>query len=350
MSQPPTPAPPPQGGDTQAQPQQRRYGRPTDRSFLPAGGGVQPLIRLIALVCSIGIGITGWFIMRVPADEADLPPPNVRAAADPAAPIYPHLDAVRVRPAEEARILGHTAAPVGVYRFAYNRRVLVLVFPSLAEQGAALNRLAALVEKKGTPRDRVLDDDALAAAIEAAGATPATYYFGHDYAAADLARFFALATRDRIPLNPQERWLHDLLAREGLLAGNADGAIVAITRAVPEVDARLRTAILRHELAHGEYFTNASYAAHARRFWAESLDEPARNAFRRFLSARGYDTRDEDLLVNEMQAYLAFSPDPRLIAPDMLGMSRAEFERLQAAYLRDMPPGWLHDVFVPFGR
>jgi hypothetical protein len=34
----------------------------------------------------------------------------------------------------------------------------------------------------------------------------------------------------------------------------------------------------------------------------------------------------------------------------MLGMSRAEFERLQAAFLRDMPPGWLHDVFVPFGR
>jgi hypothetical protein len=350
MSQTPTPTPPSQGSDSQAPARKRTYGRPTDRSLWPAGGGVQPLIRMIALFCVMGIGVAGWFIMRVPADEADLPPAAILAAADPAAPVYPDPASLRIRPAEEARILGHATAPVGVYRFAYNRRVLVLVFPSLAEQGAALNRLAALVEKKGTPRNRVLDDEALAAAIEASGATAATYYFGHDYAAADLSRFFALAARDRIALNPQERWLEALLTREGLLAEESDGAIVAITRAVPDVDPRLRAAILRHELAHGEYFTNPAYAAHARRFWAETLDEPARAAFRRFLAARGYDTRDEDLMANETQAYLVFSPDPRMIAPDMLGMSPAEFQRLQAAYLREMPPGWLHDAFVPFGR
>ena len=56
-----------------------------------------------------------------------------------------------------------------------------------------LDRVAAFVEKANVPHDRLLDDAALNAAITASGDTVASYYYGHDYQAADLAQFFALA-------------------------------------------------------------------------------------------------------------------------------------------------------------
>ncbi len=335
--------------DPASGPPRRTFGRPTDRALLPAGGGVQPLIRLIALMCVMFVGVAGWFMMRVPAEEADLPLPSGRVEV-PGTPVLPSPGGLRIRLADEARLLGWQGNSVGVFRFAANRHVLVLVFPTLAEQGAALNRLAAFVEKEGLPRDRVLDDAALAAAIAAEGTTPETYYLGHDYRAADVARFFALAARDGVELTPQERWLRVLAQQEGLLAEGANEALVAIPRAVEGIDAPLRLALLRHELSHGEFFTNPSYAAYARRFWREGLGEEGRAAFLRFLARQGYDVADEALVANEMQAYLAFSPDSRMVNPAALGVTREVFAAWQAAYLRDMPPGWLHDAFVPVGR
>ncbi len=335
--------------DPASGPPHRTYGRPTDRALLPAGGGVQPLIRLIALVCVMLFGVAGWFMMRVPADEADLPLPSGRVEA-PGTPVLPSPSGLRIRLADEARLLGWQGNSVGVFRFASNRHVLVLVFPSLAEQGAAMNRLAAFAEKEGLPRDRVLDDAQLAAAIAAEGSTPETYYLGHDYRAVDLARFFALAERDGIELTPQERWLRVLAQQEGMLAEGAAQALVSIPRTVPEIDPALRAAVLRHELSHGEFFTNPVYTAYAMQFWREGLGAAGRAAFTRFLVRQGYDAHDETLMANEMQAYLVFSPDSRMVSPAALGVTRETFAAWQAAYLRDMPPGWLHDAYVPLGR
>ena len=77
-----------------------------------------------------------------------------------------------------------------MFRFADNPAILVLDFASLHEQGKMLNRVAAFVEKARLPHDRVLTDSELDAAIQAKGDTVETFYFGHDYAAASLARFF----------------------------------------------------------------------------------------------------------------------------------------------------------------
>ncbi len=51
----------------------------------------------------------------------------------------------------------------------------------------------------------LLTDPELAAAIHASGATPDTYYYGHDYRGSDLVRFFALADRDHVALLRRSR-------------------------------------------------------------------------------------------------------------------------------------------------
>ena len=59
--------------------------------------------------------------------------------------------------------------------------VLLIEFPSLQAQGAALNRIATLIEKAGAPRDRVLNDLEMAEFIRETGSAAATFYYGHDY-------------------------------------------------------------------------------------------------------------------------------------------------------------------------
>lgn len=242
------------------------------------------------------------------------------AAAPPAAAVAPHAaDPAGPPTLAEAEILAHRAAGPALLRLHANPRVFVIDFPDLATQGAALNRVAALVEKAGLPRDRVLADGELAEAIARAGDTPETYYFGHNYRADDLARFFALAARDGVALNPAEAWVRAHLALARRLVPEGDLALVSISAPGPRVDAAMRAAFLRHEIGHGHYFTLPAYAAHVRRVWRELFTPEERATFRRFLAAEGYDAEDEELVINEAQAYLIHTPDPHLFAPAMSG-------------------------------
>ncbi len=298
-----------------------------------------PMFRMIALVCVIIVGVVGWFLMREKSPSADLyTGPGSEAEAP----------RITVRLADENEILAHDGDGVVVFRFYSNRRILVLDFASLLEQGLMLNRVAALVEKAGQPRDRVLNDRDLDAAISAAGDTMETYYFGHDYTAHDLARFFALADRDGIRLRPQEEWLRQLLRQEGWFEPNTRGAVISVpqSRAGHGMDAGMRAAILRHELSHAEFFTNPPYAEYVRRFWRDGLDEDGRRIFRRYLTAQGYDPANDDLMANEMQAYLMHTTDARLFSPAALGVTVEVMDRWQAAFLLGMPNGWLRDACV----
>src|SRR5215831_15291531 len=103
-----------------------------------------------------------------------------------------------------------------------NPAILVLDFASLRRQGLMLNRVAALIEKAAEPRDRVLSDGELDQAIRAHGDTVETYYYGHDYRASDLARFFALADRDGVRLTAEEQTLRSLLRQERFLEPGAN--------------------------------------------------------------------------------------------------------------------------------
>jgi len=255
--------------------------------------------------------------------------------------------AERFRAASERELQTEVASTLTVRRFASNRAILVLDFPTLAEQGQMLNRLAAWAEKRGVPHDRLLNDAELDAVITASGATPATFYYGHDYRAADIDRFFALADAERLTLNPEEARLRRLIAQARAEQPGV-GAMISVPRAdaANGVDAAARAAILHHELSHGEYFTNPAYAAFVGSIWRDVLSESERAAFRRFLADEGYDPALEDLMINEMGAYLMFTPDRRFFDPAALGIPAARLDAIEERFAAQMPAGWLREDIV----
>ncbi|WP_158924836.1 hypothetical protein [Acidisphaera sp. S103] len=219
--------------------------------------------------------------------------------------------------------------------------VLVLDFPNLHDQAQMLNRIAALIEKADMPRDRVVTEPELDAHIRAAGGDPDAYYYGHDYRAADLARFFQLAADEKIPLNPQETWLRDTLDHAGWLAPKANGALISIPGITGVIDAASRTTIFRHELSHAVYFTDPAYVDLTQRFWTTMLNDTERAAMTAFLGKDGYDTKDEDLMANEGQAYLIHTRDPRYFMPAMVGIDPTREATLRGTFVNTIPEPWL---------
>lgn len=319
--------------------------------------GIRPAWLLAGVLAIAGIGGAAWLELRRPPPPPippavslpvpKVPAPNIAAPSVPAAPAAQPTPApvFAIRTASEADIRDNKTDALTIFRFADNPRVLVLDFASLHEQAMMLNRVAALVEKAGLPHDRVLTDSELAAAIKASGDTPDTYYYGHDYSAAALARFFALAERDHITLTPQEQTLHALLAQEGYLQPGVLAALISIPQAGVDrlIDPTARATILHHELSHGEYFSNPVYAAYAQHFWRDVMTDHDRALFTHFLTSEDYDGTLTDLMINETQAYLMHTPDPRFFNATALGMDPVALNRLQAAFLLGMPPGWLRD-------
>jgi hypothetical protein len=61
---------------------------------------------------------------------------------------------------------------------------------------------------------------------------------------------------------------------------------------------------LLHEAMHGVFYADAAFAERCRAFWRESLDDAGRDAWRAFLNGLGYDAANEELCVNEFQAYM----------------------------------------------
>ena len=244
-------------------------------------------------------------------------------------------------------MLDHQPAVPGttIFRLDVNPRILVLDFSSLREQGLMLNRIAAFVEKAGMPRDRIMSDAELAAAIRGTGESPDTFYYGHDYGAASLASFFSLADRDEIRLTPQEEWLRRLMRREGWSAPDQQGGLLSIPQAgsSKNIDKAAREVILRHELSHGEYFTNPDYAAFTHSFWTQVLTHQERERIRAHLRSLGYDSNVEEIMENETQAYLIFTDSPEFFTPAMIGMTKARLATLRAGFRRGMPQGWLRD-------
>jgi hypothetical protein len=235
-----------------------------------------------------------------------------------------------------------------VFRFADDQRIMVLDFASLEHQGLMLNRVAALIEKAGAPHNRVLDDAELAQAIRAGGDTVATYYYGHDYSAGSLQRFFNAADAGRVALDPQEQTLRHLLQQTGWLTPGTTAGLISIPAVGANANVTLpaRAAILHHELSHGLFFSDPGYADFVHDFWNAALTGDERGGVRQFLGAEGYDTTYEELMYNEMQAYLMFTRDPAFFTPARIGMTPRRLAALQGRFLRGMPTGWLHDALA----
>jgi hypothetical protein len=313
------------------------------------GGAPRPAPRHLVLATLaallFGSAVLGGVWLWRPQPEPSAPPTLPRADAPPrgqapeaAATAGPGEATPAVALATEAEMLATTADQAVMLRLRDNPSVFVLLFPSLDDQGAALNRMAALVEKAGLPRDRLLDDAALARAIAQSGETPGTWYLGHDYEGADLARFFALADRDGIALNPGEIWVRARFAEaRALVPAGMEIALVSVANAGPDLDPAMRATILHHEIGHGHFFTRPALRAHVLRVWRERFGEQDRQAIRRFLGREGYDTSNDVLMANEAMAYLLFTPDPRFFSPRHLGITEVEFDRLRQAMRDGLP-------------
>jgi len=250
-------------------------------------------------------------------------------------------------------LLGTRTGHLVVHAWPGRFPIYIFDFPSLSEQGLTFNRVGALTERMHHRDAHILGDADLAAFIRSRGKTPQTFAYGNDFLVSELVVFLNLADRGGISLNREERRLIGFLRDRGLIrehfgfwqAVQPNAVILSIPQESfgnndnPPVNALARHTILTHELAHAEYYTNAQYRDWCRRFWLEILDERQRQAFRNFLTRAGYDPGQEDLMINETQAYLSFTPDPRAFNAGMVGLNEAELERLRQAF-RAGAPSW----------
>lgn len=240
-----------------------------------------------------------------------------------------------------------------VWRTAVNPEIYVFDFPNLTMQGRTFNRITHFAERQsGAPALRVFNDEEMAQHIAAAKRTIADFAFGHDVMVWDLAQFFTMADRDKVELNPEETALRDFLVEQGLLRFWRSIWLplkpLSVILSVPQVQDKrddepritrlARYTVLLHEMAHGEYFSNPPYATYCQHFWNDSLNDEQREKFRAFLTKYNYSVKDKDLLINEVQAYLMFTPDPSSFNAKKLDVLPQELDAMRNAFRSGGPP------------
>lgn len=259
-----------------------------------------------------------------------------------------------VRSADFKTILESKAEALTIWNYDAKSKIFVFDFVGLSSQGRTFNRATQLSEQVqqyvGYPR--VLTNDEFAEYMGAIRRTQANFAFGHDLLVSELVQFFNLADRDKIELFPEEVFLREFLLSQGLIRQwrgfyqSLQPGVVILS--IPQQQARkdneppvsslARLAIFSHEIAHAEYYTNQYYAAYCKRFWNESLNDAQREAFISLFKKYNYDVSNGDLIVNEMQAYLMFTPDPNSFSASKLGVKDAELDAMRAMFRSGKPP------------
>lgn len=261
-------------------------------------------------------------------------------------------------------ILNTRTGKVTVWKLAENPNVIVFDFPSLIEQGRSFNRLTQLTEQFNEPFKRVLTNTEFVKYLEALRRSQADFAYGHDVLPSELVLFFNLADRDKIELFSEEAALRDFLMAEGIIKrwrgiyqvekSRANTVVLSVPQVQerrsdePPISLHARRAIILHELAHGEYYTNKHYADYCRKFWNNTLTETQRGYFKQFLSNYNYQLNADELVVNEMQAYLMFTPDLGSFSAAKLGIATAELEAMRDAFVNGRPPTRL-PIYTPEG-
>ncbi|MDD4928548.1 MAG: hypothetical protein PHP85_04645 [Gallionella sp.] len=260
--------------------------------------------------------------------------------------------AVEVVRADFQAILNAPGGEFGIWSYADNPSVYVFDFPSLNQQGRTFNRAMQFTEQFNEAYRRVFRLDELNRYLEAIRRNQANFAFGHDFLVSELVLFFNLASKDKIELLPEELVVRDFLVSQGLMdmwrgfyrAKNPDVVILSIPQVQerhdnePRITELARRAIFTHEISHAEFYANPYYADYCRKFWAEKLSEAQRGVFQKFLSNYNYSLNQQDLLINEMQAYLMFTPDPNSVSATKLGIEDAELEAMRSLFRQGRPP------------
>lgn len=255
-----------------------------------------------------------------------------------------------------AQVEATHSSDVVIHTLANNSDIIIFDFPSLAQQGRTFNRMVAMIERLGAPHDRVLTNQELADFIRSLGRLPTTFAFGNDFRVSECVRFFNLAADGGIELNQDENTLKDFLVANDLMKEKynfyqgtwPDKVILSL----PQVQAggssngvaispEIRAAIMKHELAHGEYYSNNAYAEYCIKFWMSVMNDDQRKAFRKYLGGKNYDTSDEELMINETQAYLFHTPEGSAFDPKKVGLPLDEIKTLRAKFWAGNPPSRL---------
>lgn len=247
---------------------------------------------------------------------------------------------------DEEEIAARRAPGFDAYRLRGNNRTVVLDFPSLREQGLAFGRIVLFIERDGAPRNRVLSMAEADAWLSRNGHRLYTLTYGNNFRTEELARFFNAVRRQGDRLTPDEKFLHDWLLRVQLLradgrdlASAADAVVITVPQpsrvdgCVPcTVLTEHRAAILSHELAHARFATSEAYQSRVLRFWAREMSDATRVRFTEFLRRRGYDAGNDELLANEMQAFLMHTPHAAMFSAKEVGLTEDELADLRKRF------------------
>ncbi|HRK38699.1 MAG TPA: hypothetical protein PK347_09935 [Burkholderiaceae bacterium] len=249
-------------------------------------------------------------------------------------------------------ILSHESSQTIVWIYTGLKDVYLVDFSSLLTQGRTFNRLTHLIQQSFEPYKRILSEQELEERLAAINRTMETMAFGHDILFDELVLFYNLAKRDNISLFAEEQQLLDFLIQikaisewRGIFNTTKPNGVIL---SAPKVQTRIngtylvsplaRKTIIIHELSHGEYYTNPYYAEYCRQYWSKSLNDSLRSKFLKFLEKYNYSLYGMELVINEMQAYLMFTPDPNSFNARTLGVSEAELRAMRTAFVLGKPP------------
>ena len=85
------------------------------------------------------------------------------------------------------------------------------------------------------------------------------------------------------------------------VTGASSLCLLSVPRGLARAEA---LSTLLHEAMHGLFYTSEPFAAAARAFF-QALSQQHRSLWRSFLTTLGYDSANEELVVNEFQAYMS---------------------------------------------
>ena len=210
-----------------------------------------------------------------------------------------------------------STSSVSLYRWDADPRVFLLHFASAAAQRDAMGRASMFLEdldSRGTLVDRVPSGQRGGVAN----------YSGHNMRVGDLCRFLNLAKRTGSGLNDAEQSLAArLLGADAIRTDKASGEYVSglggvsaskfssgkggglvIAAVAGSSDAgETRDAVL-HEAMHMVFYGDDAFARSCRTFWEDEVDALEKRAWMDFLRDLRYDVADDELVVNELQAYM----------------------------------------------
>lgn len=261
---------------------------------------------------------------------------------------------VEVTSGDFQTILNSQSDTLKVWNLANSPQIYIFDFPGLALQGRTFNRATQFTEQvqANTGYPKVLDNDETTKHLESIRRTQANFAFGHDLLVSELVQFFNLVDRDKIDIFPEEIALRDFLLEQGLVkvwrgfytAVQPGAVILSVPQTQPKkadeplVNELARRAIFTHEIAHGEFYTNSYYAAYCRKYWTETLNDAQREAFIGLFKKYNYAVTMDELVVNEMQAYLMFTPDPNSFSAKKMGITDGELDAMRDMFRRGKPP------------